>query len=324
MVSFVLLLLFAGLRYKVGYDYDNYEKVATYVANNLPIFVEPVFWLLIKAIQIFTTNYQVFVFSIALVSLSIKFSFLSKYSYIPLLSVLVYYSRIYLNGDFGQLRQGLALGIVLFTYPALLNRKIVHFSLLMLLASMIHASAILFYPIYFVAHKYYSRKFIIGSIFIAMIIAFIDIKVVLSQTLAVFLPPGLALKLLFYTATEEELGITFSVILRLIIILLCLTVFWQKIKADYNFNAVFNVYFFGYLFYLVFNSLPQLGGRGSMYFQQFELLLFPLMLCLLRDNILKILFFLFLAFYSFWGVRTLLESATDETSYYFEPYESVL
>jgi len=323
-LSFLILLFFAGLRFKVGFDYDNYNKMANYVAMNQQIFVEPLFWLIIKVTQFITEEYTFFIFFIALLSVSLKFKFLLKYSFFPLVSILLYFSRIYLNADFGQLRQGLALSIILFAYPYLINKNLLYFSLLVVGASLIHASAILFYPVYFVANRSFNRKFIIVLIIIAMFIATIDLKVILVQTFQAILPSGLAGKLLFYSTTEEELGITLSVILRLLMILFSITFFWKEIKGDQKIRIIFNIYFYGYIFYLLFNSLPQLGGRGSIYFQQFELLLFPCLLYLIKDRTVKILFYVFLIFYCYWGIKTTLSSVTSKSSYHFEPYESIL
>lgn len=322
--TFLLLLFFAGLRYKVGFDYDNYNTMTKYVAMNLQIFVEPLFWLIIKVTQFVSEEYTFFIFLIALFSVSLKFKFLYNYSFFPLVSILLYFSRIYLNADFGQLRQGLALGIILFTYPTLINKNLMHFSLLVVGAALIHASAILFFPVYFIANRSFSRKFIIILISIAMFIATIDLKAVLVQTFQAILPSGLAGKLLFYSTTEEELGITLSVILRLLMILFSITYFWKEIKGNQNIKIIFNIYFYGYIFYLLFNSLPQLGGRGSIYFQQFELLLFPFLLYFIKDRTIKLLFYAFLIFYCYWGIRTTLNSVSSKSSYHFEPYESIL
>lgn len=323
IVSLFIMILFAGLRIHVGYDYDNYAEMFKLVKLDEEIFVEPIFLYLIKFIQFFELNYFFFIFIIAFISILIKFKFLIKYSVFPILSVLIYYARIYLNADFGQIRQGLALGIVLFSYPYIVSQKFYKYTTLIVLASLIHAAAILFFPVYFFANKKFSKKIIIGSISLSILISFIDLKNVLFETFNMILPGGLAFKLFYYSTTEESLGITFSVILRLLIILYAIIFYWKVLDENQDMRVVFNIYYFGYLFYLVFNSFPQLGGRGSVYFQQFELLLLPFLFVYGKNKLINLFFLFFLIFYSFWGVETILNSVSYKTPYYFEPYESI-
>ncbi|MBA5794007.1 EpsG family protein [Flavobacterium sp. xlx-214] len=324
VISFFILTLFAGLRIHVGYDYDNYYEMFSLIKMGEDIFVEPLFYYFIKFIQLLKLDYLSFIFLIAFLSIGLKYKFLIKYSVFPSLSILVYYSRIYLNTDFGQIRQGLALGIVLFSYPYILNRKFYKYTLIVLLAALIHAAAGLFFPIYFLANKKIKKKVILTTIFVALLIATVDLKDLLLQIFETILPAGLAFKLFYYSSTEESLGITFSVILRLLIILFTIAFYWKTIEEDEKFRVVFNIYYIGYLFYLIFNSLPQLGGRGSIYFQQFELLLLPFLYVYNKNKAVKPLFIAFLIFYSIWGVITILKSVSYQTPYYFEPYETVL
>lgn len=323
-ICFISLLLFAGLRLNVGFDYDNYKIVFTDISYNAEYFIEPVFLLFTRIFQTITFDYNAYLFVIALISLSLKFRFLYKYSVLPLVAVLLYYSRIYLGSDFGQIRQGIALGVILLTFPYLVKKKFYKFCILVILATLIHVSAILFFPIYFIVHKVYSKKIIFVSIIVGLVASLIDMKPILLESFSSILPAGLAFKLFIYATTEENIGLTFSVFFRLFIIIYTVFFFWDKIENYQNFKIAFNIYYIGFLFYLVFNSLPQLGGRGSIYFQQFELILLPFLIYYNKNKIMKFGIFMFLLFYSFWGVRTILDSATIETPYFFEPYENVL
>jgi hypothetical protein len=304
----ISLILFAGLRLNVGFDYENYESMFSGVISGVDFFVEPLFLSFIYLFDYLNLGYTVFLFFIAFLSITIKVKFINIYSLIPVLSILLYFSRIFVISDFGQIRQGLALGFILFTYRPIIERKFKKFLLIVFCSSLIHAAAILFLPIYFAVDKKIERKSMFLIILIAFILATINLEAVLIQLFSSFLPAGLISKLLFYADNEEFIGLTFSMFLRGSIVLLCMTVYWNKIIDNKEWLVIFNIYYWGYIFYLIFNSLPQLGGRGSLYFQQFEILLFPLLVSITVNKIHQVIFVLFFIFYSVWGLKSTLDS----------------
>ncbi len=304
----ILLILFAGLRVNVGFDYDNYERLFSGTISGMEFFVEPLIMALIYIFDYLNIGYTGFLFFMAFLSITIKFKFINTYSVIPLLSILLYFSRIFVISDFGQIRQGLALGLILFTYKPIIEREFKKFLLIVFCSSLIHAAAIIFLPIYFIAKKKIRPRSMFLIILVAFALATINLEALVIKLFSSILPGGLVSKLLFYSENETFIGLTFSMFLRGAIVLLCMTVYWNKIKNNNEWLVVFNIYYWGYIFYLIFNSLPQLGGRGSLYFQQFEILLFPLLINITVNKIHRIIFVLFFIFYSVWGLKSTLDS----------------
>lgn len=316
----VILILFAGTRFEVGYDYFNYEYIYNNIKLGINSFIEPFFILVNKISHYIGIEYTGLVFAMAFASISLKTKFISNFSVIPLLSLLLYYSRIFLIYDFGQIRQGLALGIVLFSLPYILNKDIKRFLFIILLASLFHFSAAFFTPIYFINNIKLKRSGILYILLLSCVIAFMDLKPLIINLGSFFLPGGVIEKLLFYSVTEDKLGLTFGILLRVGIIIICITLFWKKIKENNLLKTIFNIYLWGTFFYLCLNSFPQIGNRGSMYFQQFEIVLFPhLILYLSKNRLLQFLFLLFIIFYCYWGFYTALNSLDV-----FIPYNSIL
>jgi hypothetical protein len=315
----VLLIVFAGIRFNVGFDYANYQLYYNEVVNDREIFVEPIIRGFIHVSEFTTIGFIGFIIVMALVSVSIKSKFILQYSAIPLLSIVLYYTRIYIISDFGQVRQGLALGIILFSYKYILNRDLKKFLLIVVMAMLIHAAAFLFLPIYFIGLKRIRPAFLFIIMIITIPLAAVDLKSIMISVFGKLLPGGLSDKLMFYSLNETFIGLTFSIFLRGGIVILCLTVYWKKISENRNSLLIFNIYFWGYIFYLLFNSLPQIGGRGSLYFQQFELLLFPLMLTLTRNKVMQFFLLLFFLFYCYWGLNTTLTSQDA-----FIPYQNII
>jgi hypothetical protein len=313
-----ILILFAGLRFNVGFDYYNYELYYNAVVNSNKIFVEPLVKAFIYLCDYLNTGYVGFLFIMALVSISIKFKFVIAYSAIPLLSILLYYSRIFIISDFGQIRQGLALGLILFTYKPIIERRFKQFLLIVICSCLIHSAAIIFLPIYFVVEKEIQPRYMFLIMLTAIPVATINLKSVIIQMFSTLLPGGLVDKLMFYSENEQFIGLTFSMFLRGVIVLLCITVYWRNIKDNKQWLVIFNIYYWGYIFYLIFNSIPQLGGRGSLYFQQFEILLLPIIIICTKNAICQLLIVLFFIFYSFWGL-----SSTINFQDQFIPYRNL-
>ena len=314
----IALVLFAGLWYKVGFDYRNYFYLYLLVVDGKDVFVEPIVKGLILLSDFIRIDFNGFIFLMALLAVSIKVKFISRYAAIPIFSLLLYYSRIFIISDFGQIRQGLALSLILISYRYILDRRFWRFLLLVLTATFIHAAAVLFLPVYFIALKKGRPVLLVLLVLLAIPLAAIDLKSIIIGLFANLLPPSISSKLLFYSMTEQFLGLTFSIFLRGGIIMLCLSVFWKKIEENKNYLLIFNIYYIGYIFYLVLNSLPQLGGRGSLYFQQFELLLFPILLTLIKNRLLQLLMLLFFVFYAYWGLNTTITSQDA-----FIPYKHI-
>jgi hypothetical protein len=313
-------MIFAGFRKDVGFDYENYQFYYYKIIEGYDKISEPVFRLLIILCEETKIGYLGMFFVMAFLAITIKAKFFLKFSIFPILSFLLYYCRIFLMLDFGQIRQGLALGIILFTYPYILKKDIKRFTVLVLLASLFHYGSILFFPIYFFAHKILKKKTILLLLLISTTIAFIDLKPFIVMLLSSFFVETVAQKVVFYGATEDVIGLTFSIYLRISILLLCIFLIWNFIKSDERIAVVFNIYLIGVLFYLIFNSFPQIGGRGSLYFQQFEVLLFPfIILGIKKYRILQLLLLLFFIFYCYWGVNGTIESQDV-----FIPYQNII
>jgi hypothetical protein len=220
----------------------------------------------------------------------------------------------------GQIRQGIALGIVLWSLNYLLNRNLIKFSLVIVAAALFHVSALLFFPVYFLVNYKFNKTYLFVILVISYIIGNIDFKHILTGFLA-SLPWFISWKLAYYLSIESRIGLTFSAFFRILIVLLYMYI-EKDIQSDSNFkNTVFNLYYVGVIFYLALNSLPQIAGRGSNYYQEFEILLIPLIITGFKKTyFLKFAFVFFIFFYSFWGLYT----TTHYDAHSYIPYRTIL
>ena len=316
------LIIFTGLRDDVGFDNESYRQ--TYrdlILYNDAWNIEPFVQGLIYFSNFIFIGYNGFLFLIALLSITIKSRTYFKYTPYPFLALLLYYSRTFMGGDFGQIRQGLAMAFVFIAFKFIIENNLKKFLIVMFFASITHVSSVIFIPFYFFSKVRIKTKYLLLLLVISIPLSLLNFKEIFSGYLSV-LPTFVATKVDIYAQVEasESIGLTFSVFFRLFIILLLIS-----FKKDYFYKnkttlTLFNIYYFGVIFYLVFNSFPQLGNRGSLYFQQFEILLIPILIYSFKNKIVRMLLFLFLFFYAFWGINSTIDSQPES----FIPYKNLL
>ena len=138
--------------------------------NLVTLKAEKGYILLNKLILIFTNNPFGLVLITSLIILSGYFYSIRKYSPLIALSILLYIMGPYVQSIY-VLRQHIAMSILLFTYPFIINRQLYKFLIVVLLAFSIHQSAIVFLPVYFIyGIKKIRTIFILGGAFVALVV----------------------------------------------------------------------------------------------------------------------------------------------------------
>ncbi|WP_233188367.1 EpsG family protein [Actinomyces qiguomingii] len=97
-----------------------------------------------------TDDFNVFLLVLSIVAFGAIFIFIHRYAFSNSVAVLLAFGMSVFYDVMLALRQGVAVALFLFAFPALLNRRPVHYVLLILLASQFHSSALLLLPLYFV------------------------------------------------------------------------------------------------------------------------------------------------------------------------------
>lgn len=164
ILTFLILTLISGLRnYTVGVDtvvYVNFfENLKNISFQNLNLLrYEYGFSLFCKVISIITDDYHVFLF---LVSAFINFSvvhFINNNSRNKFLSLLMFVLCNYYFSYMNIMRQALAISIVLFSLEFLKKNKLLQFTILVILASQFHFSAIICLVLIFLNKFEFSRR----------------------------------------------------------------------------------------------------------------------------------------------------------------------
>lgn len=170
-------ILLSGLRHltigadtiKYGYYFEQAKNISwlTLWNDRVNIFIhrtlgkDPGYIVFQKLIRIFTTDYRIYLFIIAILFTVPLGIWIYKNSSNPLMSFIIYSCLFYSFFSITGTRQTIATAmVVLIGYRFIKKRSFWIFLLLVLIAMTIHFSAICFLPFYFVAHKEITNRYL--------------------------------------------------------------------------------------------------------------------------------------------------------------------
>lgn len=177
---FIIFLIscVAGLRDMIGgYDVYIYGEFfdglslkdfedGSYVMNLL---FEKGYTLYCYFIHLFTDNRYVFFFITSIISYLLVSKSMKLCEEIILFSLFIFFCKYFLM-SFVYVRQFLAMGIVWLAVPFIINRNFFKFSIVVLLASTLHTSAVIFFPTYFICKYQYSRNILVWGIVVSILL----------------------------------------------------------------------------------------------------------------------------------------------------------
>ena len=160
-----LLILQSGLRnWAVGSDTYQYFLIFESVKKEswqdlLANFVnfegkDPFYAVFQKFFQLFSTNYQWYLIFVALIFMPALGYFIFKNTTQirhALLAFVIYMGNFYGFFSITGIRQTISTALLLYSYQYMKERKLVVFTILVLIAGLFHISALVFFPLYFIA-----------------------------------------------------------------------------------------------------------------------------------------------------------------------------
>jgi hypothetical protein len=194
--NFVFFILFIywtcliGLQFEVGTDYNSYRKIFTtgsFYRGNYEILFNQFSNFLMRN----NIHYQFGFIVIALINFFCFFLFLRniELSNNNIFVFLFFFVSTSFYNQTNGLRQYTAAFLFLFSIWYVYKKKIIPYILLIILASLIHRSALILLPIYFLAKLRLSRRFLLYFLIIAFIISFFSIDklfLLIIQNLEIF------------------------------------------------------------------------------------------------------------------------------------------
>lgn len=260
----VVCFFFIGLR-ETGYDYYGYYAVFEKIKANDLRFVSMEWGFL--TLTKFCTSYRVLLLVMAFITIFSNSIAVLKMSKMPCISMLIIASTLLYPTYMGQIRQGVAIGLGLLAIHFLSEGEKKYSVVMILGAYLFHASSLFLIMIYLCKSTFKSVKWYVIGIIIAFI--FGTLFNPLQSAISVYLPDIFSDKMAYYSGVEDnEIGLTGALIIRILIFMVALKTFKQPKQILFS-----NIYYLSIIVYLGFGFIPQVGGRGCLYFSAMDSIL---------------------------------------------------
>lgn len=316
IVLWLVLIFFIGFRYKMANDWYNYDSLIKFVeplnevllgkAQNfhsakgvefgfllLCSFVNLFFNPAGAALQALTACVSIFCYSVLIVVakreniIPYKFIFLSIFISLTMFR------------EFDVLRQSIALYMFLMS-TKYFNNNFIKYSLLNIVGSLFHISALIFIPLYFIFKIKFSRVFILFLLlfFILSMITHFSFVTVLTDRLSNYFPELVFVQKLYKTSIMTEAGGGLSIVNLLYAMFLILLFFnYRKINFDdYKLRLFINIFLIFIIINVLFSDAKEVADRFSYYFYIGLAFVFVYVIQFIRKDIVIPYVFLIMAF----------------------------
>lgn len=216
-ITLLILVLTAGLGYRVGIDFIRYSEDfipypnifqldADYYATSR----EDPLWVTFTAFfRTFSDDYMWLHLVHATFINTVILLFIRKHSPYVFTTILIYFLSFYIFFNFEVLRESLAVAISLTAYESLIRKKWITYYLIAIIAFMAHSSAIIIFALPFMI--FFARgnvgKLLLVSIILFLVLGRTINEWILSNLQSILLNEKIAYKLKVYVGREE---VTFS------------------------------------------------------------------------------------------------------------------
>ena len=294
-----------GLYYEVGFVYINY---------------------IIKCI---TNEYFGMLLFLTAVVCFFKYKMITQISKGNLILVIFALNFSYYLGDFFPVRQSIAAAILIYSIIFIAEKDLFKFTIMVIIASFFHRSAIIFFPAYWLYYSKISNK---KAIIIIIISFFIGYSELLNKIISIFAGVDLAIidKLIAYTDSGEvAIGAyvsgTLKVILsfsKKIVLFIIFALVREKIRKKINYyDGFFNLFLISFVLTLIFNfSAPEVASRASIYYNFVEIFLVANILIIFNKFKYKIFVWCIIILYCFIQYYYAIYKFYD----IYVPYKSIL
>jgi hypothetical protein len=269
-----IVLLLTALRGAIEGDYLAYKDIFNSTVNfdNNDLSIEPLYFEFNKIIQKLGLHFQVVIITMAVISVIPKYLFFYRVSPNFGFTAFIYFCTVYFIFDFIQIRQAVTISLFIFALKYLLERSLIPYVLIILTASLIHYSAVILLPGFYLFQLKYNKIFIYILILICSYINVFEITVPFLETILVQfgLPAISSDKILTYGQST-----VFSAVSIKQLVLGFLFVFAfdnEKDNSSYH-RILINLFVFGILFGTLFNGISEIAFRVKWYFFWTESLL---------------------------------------------------
>ncbi len=329
----LILIVVAAVRYETGYDFFLYRDSFESIPSLFEIFSKDLFsnsnfeW----GYTIFSffsksvlNSFQFLLFCFSVVNIFLLQRIVLRRSPYPLISIFIYICFFYFFMLMGQMRQGLSMVILYYSYQFIINNNFKKFLVTVLIASSFHISSLIFLPAYFIVRKRirtsmliiaFAAIFLINDFLIEYLVDWVE-KMYLSN-------PSSFVLYRFYVYSVHYVG-DFSpmayyekIVLAIIIIALYNNKRILKTIPDYH--IISNIILLGIFIYMIMiQTFTVIGARGANNLLSFSVFLYPMFLKSTKSVFIKYLIFGAITIYPM--IRCLMKLYSEESYMHFKTF----
>lgn len=302
MVWAVILVLFIGFRGTTGTDTGTYISFFDYYTNTIDDwktidkqYAEYGFYFLSVLLKSILDNTDFYFLVVSILTFSFLIPALRSMSIYPIMGLIVYFSRFMLIRDMNQIRQALAIVIIIFALKYLGQHRRKIFIGLLLLATCFHYSSIIILPFIFLYRIDLTTKKA-AKLFALSCIA----SIVIGKSLKMALTATDNVVLLTYVNTEN-LGLLNPVIIFQVGIFFLFSYYGNLIeKFQPYYSTIRNAYFYSLILLVLTSELGEIGGRLATIFATCEIFIIPALVKTMKPNYCGYVVFCLLAIFLFY------------------------
>lgn len=286
-----IIVLLAGFRLNTGYDYGSYYSIFnevknshfnSYLATN-PWSIEPAYLILNYIFRFL--SFEGFLLLLTIFIVGSKLVFIYKYSDKPFVSLIIYFSSVYIVYDFGVIREAIALAIGIWSYKYFFEKRYLNAFIIVAIASIFHFSGLMFLTLAFIDKKPMRLWKYILLLAIGILGSFLPLVNIVGKGLGAIGLGGYAIRIEYYAMgiIMSKQQIYLSIIKRACIWLAGILIFWanknrKNTNVDYedNINYYSNVFYISIIMALFFVSIPNIAARGIHGLIMSNMFLYPL------------------------------------------------
>lgn len=270
----ILLILVIGLRYNVGRDYPTYEIIYDVPDSTYANYVEPIWHLINYTLRSLGFASRGFFFLTSLMLVMWFYKGIKKMSPHFYVSVALFIICGFYYESANIVRQFIAISILFYSYPYLLEGKITKYLLWSAFAALFHVSVLIILPIILLSRFRYSIMLLLSGIIISFALG----NSLLNLIVNFVMPSFSAIELYQYDVDDFDAGVG-SGVLKLfynlfILAILALYHYCKSSKSDPYFHMFLNMVIFGVILYNTF-YLFQPARRLYLYFFTYLIILIP-------------------------------------------------
>ena len=319
----IVIFILAAFRDGIGYDFNSYKEWYDMIHNQMVssnyLNVEKGYFLLNKI----APNFEILIFITAILGVGIKIFFINKYSQDKIISLIMYFTGVFMMFDIGAIRQGIAISICLISIPYIINRDLYKFLFTILIASLFHITSIVFIPLYFMRDNNYTKKQMYYISIFVLIFSFVGIDRAILKIITNLNIPLISSKIAYYL-TYNTGNITLSLIKRIIFLFIFIEIIdRKKIKLDSFSTICLNGYFLSIIIMGLFSSVGIIGGRGSLGLYFLQIFIFAILFKNMSFIASKLIFLVLIILLSLNSMIDLIKDGNNSNQPY-TPYKSII